>query len=66
MPTAGIKRIDVEEASRQERSKLDYRNVASELTAAQKDVLNHEDMPWQYRPLIKTYFESIVQAAKSK
>ena len=36
MPTAGIKRIDVEEASRQERSKLDYRNVASELTAAQK------------------------------
>ena len=27
MPTAGIKRIDVEEASRQERSKLDYRNV---------------------------------------
>jgi len=66
MPTAGIKRIDVEEASRQERSKLDYRNVASELTAAQKDVLNHEEMPWQYRPLIKTYFESIVQPAKNK
>jgi hypothetical protein len=66
MPTTGIKRIDVEEASRQERSRLDYRNVASELTAAQKDVLNHEEMPWQYRPLIKTYFESIVQPAKNK
>jgi hypothetical protein len=67
LPTAGINRIDVEEASRQERSKLDYRNVASELTAAQKDVLNQEDMPWQYRPLIKTYFESIVQSpTKSK
>jgi hypothetical protein len=67
MPVDGIKRIDVEEASRQERSRLDYRNVPSELTAAQKDVLNHDNMPWQYRPLIKTYFESIVQQpAKSK
>jgi hypothetical protein len=66
MPTAGINRIEVEEASRQERSKLDYRNVPSELTAAQKDVLNNENMPWQYRPLIKTYFESIIEPAKSK
>jgi hypothetical protein len=66
MPTAGINRIEVEEASRQERSKLDYRNVPSELTAAQKDVLNNENMPWQYRPLIKTYFESIVEPAKTK
>jgi hypothetical protein len=65
-PSAGIKRIDVEEASRQERSRLDYRNVASELTAAQRDVLNHENLPWQYRPLIKTYFEAILQPAKRK
>jgi len=65
-PTAGLKRIDVEEASRQERSRLDYRNVTSELTAAQRDVLNHENLPWQYRPLIKTYFESILQPAKRK
>jgi hypothetical protein len=65
-PSAGIKRIDVEEASRQERSRLDYRNVASELTAAQRDVLNHENLPWQYRPLIKTYFEAILQPAKGK
>lgn len=59
MPRSGTTRVDVEQASRQERSKLDYRNVESELTAAQKDVLNHESMPWKYRPLIKNYFEAV-------
>ena len=51
--------VDLEEASRRERSKLDYRNVKSELTAAQKDVLNKDGIPWEYRPLIKGYFEAI-------
>jgi soluble cytochrome b562 len=59
MLNPGIPRVDVEQASRRERSKLDYRNVKSELTAAQKDVLNHENMPWKYRPLIKNYFGAV-------
>jgi hypothetical protein len=50
---------DVEEASRRERSKLDYRNVKSELSAAQKDLLNQDYIPWEYRPLIKSYFQAI-------
>lgn len=64
MPSAGTAKIDLEEASRPERSKLDYRNVKSELTAAQKDVLNHESMPWKYRPLIRSYFEAVLEPAK--
>jgi hypothetical protein len=51
--------VDLEEASKQERSKLDYRNIASELTPAQKDVLNRNTIPWEYRPLIKRYFQAI-------
>jgi hypothetical protein len=49
----------LEEASRQERSKLDYRNVHSDLTPAQKDVLNQDKIPWEYRSLIKNYFQAI-------
>jgi hypothetical protein len=55
-----------EEASRQERSKLDYRNVPSDLTPAQKDLLNQDRLPWEYRPLIKQYFEAIRTPAPSK
>ncbi len=51
--------VDLEEASKQERSKLDYRNVKSELSPAQKDVLNKDIIPWEYRPLIKSYFQAI-------
>ena len=50
---------DIEEASKQERSKLDYRNVHSDLTPAQRDVLNQDKIPWEYRGLIKNYFQAI-------
>lgn len=50
---------EIEEASRRERSTLDYRNVKSELSTAQKDVLNKDRIPWEYRPLIKGYFQAI-------
>jgi hypothetical protein len=50
---------EVAEASKQERSKLDYRDVKSELTPAQKDLLNQDHVPWEYRALIKSYFQGI-------
>ena len=50
---------DLEEASKQERSKLDYRNVPSQLSPAQKDVLNQDKIPWEYKSLIKNYFQAI-------
>ena len=55
----GGKPDELEEASKQERSKLDYRNVESDLTPAQKDLLNQDRIPWEYRPLIKNYFQAI-------
>ncbi len=55
----GGKPDEIEEASKQERSKLDYRNVESDLTPAQKDLLNQDRIPWEYRPLIKSYFQAI-------
>ena len=54
----GIKE-DLDEISKQQRSKLDYRNVKSELSPAQKDLLNQDRIPWEYRSLIKSYFEAI-------
>jgi len=62
MNDAGEKPEDIEESSRQERSRLDYRNVKSDLSPAQKDLLNQDRIPWEYRPLIKSYFEAIRQA----
>ncbi len=50
---------EIERTSKQERSKLDYRNVPSELSAAERDVLNQERIPWEYRRLIKNYFAAI-------
>lgn len=50
---------DLEKASKEERSKLDYRNVESSLRPAQKDVLNQDWIPGKYRPLIKSYFQAI-------
>jgi hypothetical protein len=55
---------DIEEISKQERSRLDYRNVKSDLSPAQKDLLNQDRIPWEYRPLIKSYFQAIRPAAK--
>jgi DNA repair exonuclease SbcCD ATPase subunit len=57
---------EIEQTSKQERSKLDYRNVPSELSAAQKDVLNQDRIPWEYRPLIKSYFEAIRPPRENK
>jgi hypothetical protein len=66
LPDAGISRIEVEEASRRERSKLDYRESPSDLTAAQKDALIHDSLPWKYRPIIKNYFQTIQEPAQNK
>jgi hypothetical protein len=55
----GTPQKDLEEASKQERSRLDYRNVPSQLSPAQKDVLNQDKIPWEYKSLIKNYFQSI-------
>jgi hypothetical protein len=59
MNDQGKKQENIEEESKQERSKLDYRNVKSELSPAQKDLLNQDRIPWEYRPLIKDYFQAI-------
>lgn len=48
-----------EEATRQERSTLDYRNVPSELTPAQQELLNQEPIPREYQNVIKEYFQAI-------
>ena len=64
MEDQGAKEEDVEEVSKQERSRLDYRNVKSELSPAQKDLLNQDRIPWEYRPLIKNYFQAIRPPAK--
>ncbi len=50
---------EIEEASRRDRSTLDYRNVKSELSTAQEDVMNGERIPWKYRSLVKGYFHAI-------
>ena len=49
----------IEETSREQRSRLDYRNVQSDLTPAQQDLLNQEQIPREYRNLIKEYFQAI-------
>jgi hypothetical protein len=64
MADGGEKPEDIEEVSKQERSRLDYRNVKSDLSPAQKDLLNQDRIPWEYRPLIKSYFQAIRPPAK--
>ena len=64
MQDGGEKPENIEESSKQERSRLDYRNVKSDLSAAQKDLLNQDHIPWEYRPLIKNYFQAIRPPAK--
>jgi hypothetical protein len=66
MQDGGEKPEDIEESSKQERSRLDYRNVKSDLTPAQKDLLNQDRIPWEYRPLIKSYFEAIRQTPRNQ
>ena len=50
---------EISQATKKERSKVDYRNVKSDLSPAQKDLLNQEHVPWEYRALIKGYFQAI-------
>jgi len=50
---------EVSQATKKERSKVDYRNVPSDLSPAQKDLLNQDHVPWEYRALIKGYFQAI-------
>ena len=64
MQDGGEKPENIEESSKQERSRLDYRNVKSDLSPAQKDLLNQDRIPWEYRPLIKNYFQAIRPTGK--
>jgi chromosome segregation ATPase len=66
MQDGGEKPEDIEESSKQERSRLDYRNVKSDLSPAQKDLLNQDRIPWEYRPLIKDYFQAIRPTEKKQ
>jgi hypothetical protein len=66
MQDGGEKPENIEESSKQERSRLDYRNVKSDLSPAQKDLLNQDRIPWEYRPLIKDYFQAIRPAEKKQ
>jgi len=58
-PTKGSRPETIQENSQRERSKLDYRNVPSQLTPAQKDLLNQDAIPWEQRRFVKEYFETI-------
>ena len=49
----------IEEASQRERSKLDYKNVRSNLTPAQKDSLNQDPIPFEQRQFVKEFIESL-------
>jgi len=60
-PTRGSRPETIEEASQRERSKLDYRNVKSNLTPAQRDALNQAPIPFEQRQLVKEYMESVRQ-----
>jgi hypothetical protein len=66
MADGGEKPENLEETSKQERSRLDYRNVKSDLSPAQKDLLNQDTIPWEYRPLIKDYFQAIRPGSNPK
>jgi len=65
-PTAEIPptRPPEEEATAEERSRLDYRNVPSALTPAQQELLNQEQIPREYRNLIRDYFQAIRPAVE--
>ena len=46
-------------ATRREESFLDYRDIPSELTPAQQQLLNQDRIPREYQNLIREYFEVI-------
>jgi hypothetical protein len=53
------KKKDPGKGSQEEHSQIDYRNVASDLRPAQKDVLSRDSIPRSYRPVIRDYFQAI-------
>lgn len=55
---------NAEEAGQRERSKLDYRNAPSDLSPAQKDLLNQDRIPFQHKQLIKNYFQAVKPKSK--
>lgn len=62
----GTAPADIEQASQEERSALAYQRVSPELSQAEKDVLARQRIPWQYRPLVKEYFEALRQSGKGQ
>jgi hypothetical protein len=50
---------EAEAAGERQRSKLDYRNAPSDLTPAQKDLLNQDRIPWDSKQLMKKYFQAV-------
>jgi hypothetical protein len=57
---------EISQATKRERSKVNYRNVKSDLSPAQKDLLNQDHVPWEYRALIKGYFQAIRPAGPAE
>jgi hypothetical protein len=51
--------LELQEATRREQSSRAYQNGAPRLAPAQKEVLNRTKIPWEYRPLIKRYFQAL-------
>src|SRR5262249_5151858 len=58
-PARGSRPESIIEHSEKETSKLEYRNLPSKLTPAQKDLLNQDAIPYEQRQFVKDYFEKI-------
>jgi hypothetical protein len=54
-----------QEASRQQSSIVQYRDVDAPSSYAQGSALNAEQIPWRYRSLVKRYFLAIRPAPHS-
>jgi hypothetical protein len=59
MPNGGGIPEDIRESSKQQTSRLEYSNVQSELSAARKDLMSRDGIPWEYRPMVKGYMQAI-------
>jgi hypothetical protein len=54
----------IERASREEESEIEYTEIERETTYREADVMSPEPIPWRYRQIIKSYFESIQRKTK--
>jgi hypothetical protein len=54
----------IERASRQEESEIEYSEVERVTTYREADVMSPEPIPWRYRQIIKSYFQSIQRKTK--